>query len=112
MRIAFFLPRKFAIAPISLPRGYLHWFSWFGLYDGGADALYASPPSNCGGVNAIGLIAITSVITSPWSCTITRPSGSPAVTGPSIVGGKSYTSLTAEASSLGTTTLRSPAATG
>src|SRR5208282_2227306 len=112
MRIAFLLSRKFAIAPISLLRGYLHWFSWFGLYGGGADALYASPGPVCGAANAIGLIAITSVIACPWSCTSTRPSVSPDVTGPLIAGGTSYTSVTAEASAFGTTTLRSLAATG
>src|ERR1019366_1279728 len=112
MRIALLLARKFAIAPISLLRSYLHWFSWFGLSDGGADALYPTPGPVCGAANAIGLIAITSVIACPWFCTITRPSVSPEVTGALIIGGTSYTSLTAEASALGTTTLRSLAAIG
>src|SRR5208282_2145673 len=112
MRIALFLARKFAIAPVALPGSYLHWFSWFGLYGGGADALYASPPSVCGGVNAIGLIAITSVAACPSSCAITRPSGSPVVTGPSTAGATSYTSLTPAASAFGTTSLSSLDATG
>src|ERR1700735_5824011 len=96
MRIALLLARKLAIAPVSLLRCYLHWPSWPGLVDddGGADALYASPPSVCGAVNAIGLIAITSVLACPCSCTITRPSGSPVETGPLTATGTSYTSLT------------------
>src|ERR1700685_1588591 len=40
MRIALFLARQFAVAPVSLLRGYLHWFSWFGLVGGGDDPLY------------------------------------------------------------------------
>src|SRR5277367_1209236 len=113
MRIALLLARQLPIAPVSLLRCYLHWPSWPGLVDdGGADALYASPPRVCGGVNAIGLIAITSVTCCPCSCTITRPSGSPVATGPLIAGGTSYTSLTDCASAFGITTLRSLAATG
>src|SRR5271170_4430822 len=114
MRIALLLARKLPIAPVSLLRCYLHWPSWPGLVDddGGAAALYASPPSVCGAVNAIGLIAITSVAACPSSCAIARPSGSPVVTDPSTDAGTSYTTLTAEASAFGTTSLRSLAATG
>src|SRR5579863_9304202 len=103
MRIALFLAGQFAVAAGSLFRGYLHWFSWFGLFDGGAAALYGSPPRVCGAVNAIGLIATTSVAACPSSCAITRPSGSPVVTGPLTAAGTSYTTFTDEASPFRTT---------
>ena len=103
MRIAPLLARELALAPIALLRSYLHCLSWFELNCGCCDALYASPGPVCsdGGAIVIGHIAITSVITCPLSCTTTRPTGSPFTTGPSIIGGTSYTTCTVATSAFG-----------